>query len=830
MPRTKRFIRWWTATVPAHLVLAFLASSVIPPLLSGRTLHGHLFAQTNVEPDIPEKEGKITSALRANPQPPKVDGHLNDVIWRRAQIISDFTQEDPENGKQPTEKTEVRVAFDEEAVYVAVRSFDSEPDQIIGRLTRRDVYSESDWIRIVFDSQHDHQTGYSFSVNPAGVQRDKLLYDDTQSDELWDAVWEVKTQIDDQGWTSEFRIPFSILRFPQGREQAWGFNVWRTINRKNETIAWIYKPRDAFGEVSRFGHLVGIGKIESPRHLETLPYFVSRETLEPDQRDFFSALGADLKYGIGSAFTLDATINPDFGQVEADPSVLNLSAFETFFPEKRPFFIEGSKIFRTPFTLFHSRRIGKSPERFKIEKGDQVLERPEITTVVGAAKLSGKTSTGISFGIMNAVTANEYAKVIDTAGQQLDRLIEPLTNYFVGRLKKDVLEGNSFVGLLATAVNRNGSESAHTSGIDWNLKLKHNAYSFSGQIAASYAGPSIDRKAGYGADITFAKTGGKWVRGHVNFSLESPEFRINDLGFLKRNNWIGTSFGVQILTPDPVGFVRRSFNDLGGWFGWNYNGNILSNGISTSNSIELMNYWWIGGGFSHNFRRLSDFDTFRGGSLILQPADYNWSIWISSDSRKSVVVSPSSWGGWDESGSKSNGYQLSVSFKPSKRIQFRISGGYNISTDAAQWVDNVDDDDDGNVDHYVYGELDTKAFDATVEGTISFTKDLTLQIYMQPFIAVGNYAKIKELTRPLSLDFEPYDYGYNIDFNNKYLNSNVVLRWEYRPGSRIYFVWSQSRSDIAHPGQFRFFRDMKDLLYARGTHIFLIKVDYWLNM
>jgi len=796
------------------------------------------------EPDVPEKKGKVVRAVRVN-SPPRIDGRVDDKAWSRAQPISDFTQEEPENGEAPTESTKVWVVYDDQALYVAVRAYDSEPNKIVGRLTRRDQWSESDWIFIAIDSRHDHQTGFAFGVNPAGVKIDAYLYNDTREDESWDAVWDAETSIDSLGWCVEFKIPYSMLRFPPAERYTWGFNVSRRISRKKEEDVWVYKPRKASGGVSRFGHLVGIEGIKPHRRLEILPYVVSRSTFEPknplinpDGREFFQGLGADIKYGFGPGITLDLTINPDFGQVEADPSVLNLTVFETFFEEKRPFFIEGAKLFETPFTLFHSRRIGKRPGRFGVCSGDEVLKWPDCTTILGAAKLTGKTSGGTSFGVLDAVTAREYATVDsvvydETTGMEKrfrrKRLIEPLTNYFVGRLQQDLLQGNSTIGAIFTAVNRQNSESAYTGGVDWNLRFFHNTYSLSGQIAGSRAGPWDDRKNGYGIQFKLTKQAGKWIRGRLRFEAESPHFRINDLGYLRRNDWIGTGCWLQFRTQDPRWITRRTFHNFNTWVGWNFDRVNLSKGFNYNNSIQFLNYWWAGWGFSHNFKTYDDLDT-RGGPLIVDPPSTGAWLWFKSDSRKALQINPVIFFGRSEGGSHWWGVQLRVKIKPSPSLSLTFSPRYNRSFDAAQWVTNIDEDGDGTLDHFVYGELRSQVWDLTMRADMTFTRDLSFQFYMQPFIAVGRYSNFKELARPASFEFRPYQIDLNPDFNSKSLKSNAVLRWEYRPGSTLYVVWSQSRSDFSHPGDFSFGRDFGKLFTAQGQNIFLIKTSYWFNL
>ncbi len=778
-----------------------------------------------------EIERKVGTAIRVGTAPPKIDGHLDDPVWQNAPIMSDFRQDRPNRGELATEKTEIQIVYDDNFLYVAARLYDSEPDKIVGRLGRRDVWSESDWVVINIDSRHDRQTCYGFSVNPVGVQRDYFLYNDNQALPNWSGVWESETQIDEQSWTAEMKIPFSMFRFSQEKEQTWGFNPKRTMARNNEISCWCYTPEGESGIVSLFGDLTGFSDLKSPRRLEILPYIVSKAEVIPGDDEFHFDAGSDFKYGLSSNFTLDGTINPDFGQVEADPSVLNLTAFETFFSEQRPFFIEGGDIFTTNLKLFHSRRIGKSPGWFKTEPGDTITDKPKGTTIIGAVKLTGKTSNGLSVALLNAVTAKEYATITDTSGNEHERLIEPITNYFVGRLEKEFSKERSTVGLLATAVNRDGSKSAYAGGLDWDLKFKRNMYNFNGQIVSSQTELREEDKTGYGLDAKLSKKSGKWFRADLHYEMQSPELQLNDIGFLSRNDWIGTDFLLQFRTEEPMGIIRESSNNFKGFFGWNYDDYNLLKRMEFSNSIKFMNYWETGITFKHNFEVTDDSDTFRGGTLIKSPASNYGEFWFLSDNRKVIYINPKIWFESDDNDGKENGYELKITLNPATNLLFELSSRYTKEKETIQWVENKTTvTTNGILIDYIYGQLDSEVFDFTLKSTMTFTRDLTLQLYLQPFIAVGEYSDLKKLVKPNSLDFEPYSYNQNLDFNRKNLNSNVVLRWEYRPSSRVYFVWSQSRSDSNNHGQFRLGKDLNDLFSAEGEHIFLIKVDYWLNL
>jgi hypothetical protein len=561
-----------------------------------------------------------------------------------------------------------------------------------------------------------------------------------------------------------------------------------------------------------------------------------------------------LRYGLSTNLSINATINPDFGQVEADPAVLNLSVFETFFEEQRPFFVEGSTIFKIN-NLFYSRRIGKRPGHFSIPSKAKTIDQPDATTILGAAKLTGKTASQTSIGIMEAVTAPEYANIEETVTEpttglsrtkRREHLIEPLTNYFVGRVQQDVLKGNSSVGILTTVVNRKDAEDAYVGAMDWNLKFGKNAHQFTSTIGASRIGVrklnfrTQDWESGYLAGFTYDKTSG-WLRGGTWFSVCSPGFNPNDLGFIEQVNRLFPSFWVEFRKEQPWGPFHRLSLDVNGGIGWNFRHEWagqterwvnLGKGVEFGFHPQLKNFWSGAIGVYHHFEGLDDMDT-RGGPLIVKPADTSIEGWLEGDSRQSIIPDFSFSWRRNVEGSVRRGFGIGLRIKPAPNVEFHIGPGYNWELNKAQWVTNVDDDGDGVYDHFVYGELKSQTLDLTTRLDVIFTPSLSLQFYMQPFIAVGDYKNIKELARPKSYDFIPYTgLDFNPDFHQRSLRSNMVLRWEYRQGSTLFAVWSQTRSasfDTDSPS-LSLLSDLRDSFADEGQNIFLIKLNYWLGI
>jgi hypothetical protein len=789
---------------------------------------------------VPAEERMVKEyrAVRTE-QAPKMDGRLDDPCWAASPPETSFTQRFPDERKASTEKTEFRVLYDNANLYIGVRAFDKSPKGIVGRLARRDAGVSSDWIQIDLDPYHDHLTGLSIAVNPAGTKLDWSYYNDEEQDMSWDGVWEAIPSRDSLGWSAEFRIPFSILRFKPGPDLTFGFNVNRVVSRRKEESLWEPIYHGESGWMSKAGHLTGLADIARSRHLELLPYALSRVDSKPKDpltnpkgTSFAQRLGLDLKYGLASNLTMDATAYPDFGQVEADPMVLNLSAYETFYPEKRPFFLEGATTFNTPMTLFYSRRIGKAltegETRYDVNYGtDEVKKFPEFATILGAGKLTGKAGN-VSLGLLNGVTGEAYATV-DSSGTERRRLVEPLTNYFVGRTRADF--GSSSLGLLGTAVSRKGSEPAAAGGLDWRWRFAKNTYGFTGQLAGSRVGTTGDRRNGWGTDVKLSKDSGKYLRGNVGYRTFSPELRINDLGYLRRNDWTIGYGTLEIVKEDrPFGPFRSAELSLTDQYAQNFQREKLLREKSLEVDLSTRNFWYFGGGGGWDDQVYDDRVT-RGGPVMASPATTWFFGWLNSDTRKVLSVNPNAsvWSAQD--GSRGGQASLYTVLNPASNFNVTFGPGYSWSWNLAQWVTNVDDNGDGVYDHFVFGELRSRTLDLTTRANITFTPNLSFQLYVQPYLATGHYERTKELLFAKSYEFGPYDPGYSPDFNEKSLRGNAVLRWEYRPGSTLYLVWSQNRYEgIADPGDFSPRRDLSTLIRAQGENVFMMKVNYWFNL
>ncbi len=773
-------------------------------------------------------------------QPPQIDGFLNDEAWNLAQPATDFIQRDPDEGRPATERTEVRVLYDDEALYIGAMMFDARPQEIVARLTRRDNIVESDRFAVFVDSFHDHQTCYRFGVNAAGVKVDVLHYDDgNREDQSWDAVWDVETQILPNGWSVEMKLPLRIFRYRSDvEEQDWGINFLRLITRRGERADWIFIPKSQSGFVSRFGHLAGLRNLPSPRRLEVLPFIVSKQDWQPTRpfqrpvQKFTGDAGLDVKVNLSNNVLLDATINPDFGQVEADPSVLNLTTFETFYPEKRPFFIEGTQIIRfTTFGddfgpgMFYSRRIGRalSSSEVTVPPGGTILHLPQTTTILGAAKLTGKTNSGLSVGVLQAFTAEMRARVADSTGATSEQVIEPLAHYNIVRLRQDVQE-NSVVGMIMTSTAKQRRLPGLTGGVDWNLKFDNNTYQVDGFLAASYTKNFVTtRGLGTAGKAAFSRIAAEHWLWSASVDFTSKEYNINDVGFFRRPNDYGVVGSMTYKEDRPAELVRNYRLTLFAHERRNFDEANLIRELNLRSSILFTNYWELDLNVGMNVGKYDDRET-RGNGLYARPTAYEFNIGAETDGRKDAVVSLSWHTAWDAKRKREWGPIASFSFRPVSWMEYAFSAGYNRVRNQEAWVENVELPS-GRTS--IFADRSTDEVNMTLRSTLTFMRDLTLQFYGQIFLAKGHFENTRRLIG--TADFAAYPLSSSHDFNAQALNTNLVLRWEYVPGSTLFLVWSHARRG-GSSDYFRSFKDnLVDTFRLPPANVLLLKVSYWWN-
>jgi len=834
----------------------------------------------------PVQVGQGPDSLRADPpaarailalEAPAIDGRGDDPVWRRTPAIRDFTEWDPTEGKAPRFPTEAHIAYDRANLYIFVRCFDPHPDSIIRRIGRRDNFPRSDRATVMIDSYRDRRTGYEFGVTAAGGRYDAAIYNDGDEDAAWDAVWEVATRIDSLGWTAEFRIPLSQMRYGPQREHSFGVAILRDLWRYNERISWPMFRRSAAGLVSQFIEVAGFDDLEAPRRLEAAPYVVAKNEQRiadggRERAQEFSA-GADLKYRVATNLTLDATINPDFGQVEADPGVLNLTAYETFFPEQRPFFVVGRGLFDVRVHcnnvncgnegLFYSRRIGRAPTLAE-QYGD--ASSPAATTIIGAGKLTGRLGGGLRIGVLDAVTAR--MRGVD------DRTIEPATNYAVVRLDQDYLRGDGSVGAEVTTVHRRLDawstpylpSASYAGAVTFRQKLFNRTYEVSGMVAGSrVAGdtavidatqrspvhyyqrpdaglpydPARTSLAGDAEEITFAKVAGRHVVFETAWQRRSPGFEVNDLGYLQRagnHNW-ATWIGYFDRQPRAL---YRSFQWNWNWSQiWTTEGLPLERAANTNLNVTLRNNWGIH--FSGTLGQLGatyDDRAARGGPAVRQDPYVSPSIYVNGDDRRRLVpeIEFNLFRGGAGHG-RSVGVRPGLDVKVSSRFTVGMSVNWSKNDNGYQWYGNATDS--AGVAHYGFARLQQTTTSITARFDYALTPTMTLQVYAQPFIAKGTYSELRELSatpRAAAYDdrYQPYyDAEAAADpggFNYKQFRSNVVFRWEYLPGSILFVVWTQGREGVVgQEGGENLGGDLRDLFRLPADNTFLVKISYWLN-
>jgi len=857
---------------------------------------------------LEKKRYKATRITEA----PEINGTLDEAVWKSGEWIDDFTQNEPYNGQKPSQRTEFAILFDDDNIYVGIKNFDSHPDSIVNRLTRRDN-ADGDLSGVIFDSFHDLRTAFLFGVASSGVKYDMMFTEDGQNqDESWDPNWWVKTSINEEGWIAEMKIPFSQVRFDKNSGDVWGLNFARIIYRRNETDFWQHIPRDAPGLVHLFGEMTGLDNIKPRKIFDVTPYGVAKlETFEKEPGNPFAFKengrkyglngGLDAKIGITNNMTMDLTINPDFGQVEADPSQVNLTAYETYFSERRPFFIEGNNI--TNFNiglgdgnqgndnLFYSRRIGRQPQGYPDLGDKEYADVPTFTNILGAAKLTGKTKDGLSLGFVEALTGGMWAEVRDSAGSTVRHgLVEPMTNYFVGRVQRDFREGNTLLGGIFTGTNRVvddnlGSymhKSAYTGGIDFTQFFKDKSWSFNLNTAFSLVNGSreaIERTQLSSAhyfqrpDNDYAEfdpnrtslfgSGGRMQitknNGHLNIlacvKWKTPGFEINDLGYMQQADQMLSVIWAGYNVWDPKGIYRRWNINGDIYLVNNFGGDIMAKGIEWNGNMGFRNYWsaWTGGNF--DLGGLSS-DNLRGGPIMKYPGSINGRAGFSTDYRKKIVLEYFINGnlGFEES-HNSMYTELSINFKPTDYLSFSLSPEFSKSQSDLQYVTKTSYN--GN-DRYIFGSIDRKTLSASLRVSFNLSPDLTLQYWGQPYVASGKYYDYKMISDPLAerqsdryWTYTPVQTEYDIEANRYYIDednsgtsdysfgnnnfnyqfwlSNLVIRWEYDPGSSVYIVWSQSRNFYNGSGRLDYFNDLGDLFNKDNNiphNVFLIKFSY----
>ena len=858
--------------------------------------------------------------------PITLDGRLDESAWAASTPATDFRQYEPNEGLPATQRTEVRMLYDDAALYIGARMFDSLGARGVRTfLTRRDQQNDGDYLEIIFDTFHDHTGRTIFQVNPSRVKTDAGQAS-SFTDPSWDPIWEVETAIDSLGWTAEIRIPFAQLRFSRDADQSWGLQIWRYVERIRETSMWSFWKRTESGGPPFFGHVDGIRVVERPRGIELLPYFVSRAAYVPipaaelgnpfrDESEYTVRVGGDLKALLFSNLTLDLTVNPDFGQVELDPAVVNLTAFETSFSEKRPFFIEGSGLFGfgglkcyycsnvSSMSLYYSRRIGRQP-RGSPPDSISYLDRPDNATILGAAKITGRTRGGYQIGLLEAVTKSEDANIAFSNGARGEREVEPLTSYFVGRVKKNFAGGRGFLGAIATSTARRFREDylksampthSEAVGVDWEHWWKNQTYRIMSNVAVSNVSgdstiikglqessaryfnrpdrahgdngvfsdrydPTATWLRGFGGYVRGSKESGDWLfESSLNF--RSPGFEVNDLAFLTRADYVWMNANVFRQWQKPTKRYRQAYWIAGGQQQFNFDGDRTDLQLQNYVEVQLPNYWWVNSGQMYRPEVFEDRLT-RGGPVVKRPATWILFANASTDGRKRVSAEIGPEAVWNAEGGRSYSLYTEVRVKPASNILIELEPIYSYNKGTAQFVQSFSDT---TANHFydrrvVFSDIEQHSLELGTRLNVTFTPTLSLELFAQPLISSGDYENFKEFVAPRTLEKRAFDATQliarrdttgritryvldadrnaatdsltfnNPDFNFRSLRGNALLRWEYRPGSTVFLVWTQSRESQGPVGNFQFSRDRSALFDAKPDNVFLIKVNYWIGL
>jgi hypothetical protein len=842
---------------------------------------------------------RIYTTTRLLVTPPVIDGRLDDEAWQtQGEWAGSYTQQMPVEGAPPTEPTELKILYDDKYLYYAIRAYD-DPAKIHYYPGRRDDFGEYavDVVGICFDSYNDKRTGFEFDLTASGGKIDLILGNgETEWDTTWDAVWDGKVAHDEKGWTAEARIPLNQLRYSKQKEQVWGMHAWRWLTRNLEESQWQLIPRQNTGRLYQLGELHGIHDLPPSRHVELLPHVLGKAASGPsfpgDDTETTGSLGLDAKVGLTTNFTLDATVNPDFGQVEADPSVLNLTAYETFYEEKRPFFLEGRKIL--DFTiededqLFYSRRVGQPPS-LEISPGPgDTVRTPEATTILGALKVSGKTNDGLSVAALQSFTQKEHAEVTGSFGTT-SPVVEPFGSYTAARVQKDWSKGNTILGGMVTSTHRWISDpsldflpsQAWSGGVDfahyfadrfWVLEARGIASRVEGDpqaILQLQTGPvhyyqrpdatylHVDENAtslsGHGGSVLFGTSGRGRFRATAHYHWYSPGLELNDIGYLRQADVKANQVFLGWVEPRPKGIFREYSFEVSRQDQWDWGGLHTSSATVGEASATFRNRWSVSGHVAYN--QLVDTRALFGGPALRSSDFWVASLRVGSDNSRRVSVSVRGERDWTlEGGTVSNDLSGQVSLRPSGRITFSATGEYLRLEDDLQYVGTEQTADGAR---WLLGRNNEHLWNVTFRVNLAITPDLTVTYYGSPFIASSRFTDLRKATDTLAPAYEdrfhrfgPDEIAYsnvanayvikeadggplytlpNPDFAVRQFQSNLVLRWEYKPGSALYVVWQQGRNGGEHYWNDSFHQNWNALWNTPADNVFLVKFSYWFS-
>jgi len=819
---------------------------------------------------------------------PRIDGHLDDECWKTVGTWDgDFIQQQPHQAQPPSQQTEIKILYDDKYLYIGIIAHDNEPGKMSPLLGPRDDYSVGDIAGVALDTYHDKQTAFEFNLTAAGQKVDLMHLGEYGWDINWNAVWDGKTSVGDSAWYAEMRIPFTQIRFANKEEHVWGMHIWRYIYRLAEESQWKLIPIDAPAMVYIFGELRGIKDISNKRNFEVMPYGKARYVTDSYDNQRFG-FGVDGKIGVTSDFTLDYTFNPDFGQVEADPSELNLTSYEVFYDEKRPFFLEGNNIMEYSSgsdMLYYSRRIGHSPSYVpSVDEGaGESLSMPDNTSIINALKLTGKNKKGFSMGFVNSITAGEDA-IIRSGDTKETVAAEPFTNYTIGRAKQDFNHGNTVIGGMVTSTIRNIKDehleflpdNSLVGGFDFEHNWQNRKYFITGKSFFSNVNgsetaitqlqrnsrhyyqredadhldynPDLTRLSGWGGDISGGKRSGKF-RINGNLEWRSPGVELNDLGYLKQADYIDEEANIEYRVNKPKGILLSYRLRLRQGHVWSYGGENLQDDLYFYSTFKYKNFWQTDFSAKRIFRNI-DTRVLRGGPSMRIDPENKLVAAVSTNSQKDLLVGlTGSFVRNDDKITKENTYSFIVYWRVSNRFNLSSQSVFSAERDNNQYLKYKTID---SKRQYLVGQLDRQTFYTTLRAEFFITPEFSLQYYGSPYVSTGQYLDYRRvadskaqnlndrfefLTRTNDAllvdgannvyhDFSDYDF--NFDFQE--LNSNFVARWEYKTGSTVYFVWTHTRSNYDEVYNSSLFDSLKGIGKLSSQNAFMIKLSYWFSL
>lgn len=867
-------------------VLLLLILSIVSLMSLGQNIDYTLSDDSLVNVHASNK--RIYYTCRTN-SIPKIDGILNDKCWELVgEWDGGFIQQQPHQAKAPSQKTEVKILYDDKYLYVAFKCYDNEPEKMNPILGRRDDYTVGDIAGIAFDSYNDKQTAFEFNLTSAGQKVDLMHMGEYGWDFNWDAVWNGKTSVGDSAWFAEMRIPFTQIRFSNNKEHIWGMHIWRWIYRLQEESQWKLIPVDAPAMVYIFGELRGIKDIPYKRNFEVMPYTKAKYIIDSNNKQNFG-VGLDGKIGVTSNFTLDYTINPDFGQVEADPSELNLTSYETFYEEKRPFFLEGKSIleYNAGFDqLFYSRRIGAAPSYSPVVDDDEELLMPDNTSIIDALKLTGKNKSGLSVGVVNSMTANENA-IITTGSSEEKKAVEPFTNYFVGRIKQDFNNGSTTLGGIVTSTVRNIKDehleflpdNSFVGGFDFehnwlNRKYFVSAKNFFSKVKGSEVAISrLQRSSqhlyqrddadhleynseltslkGWGGELRGGKRSGKFrLTGKLDW--RSPGVDLNDVGYMRQADYIKQDLGLVYNLNKPNGILLNYMFLLNQRHHWSFGGENLKDEFDTHFRFRTKNYWTFDFDLDRTYNEI-DTRQLRGGPSLRIDGNTSGEIFIQTNKSRDLNFSAGvDFTRYDDKITSENEYTFIFNWLINNCITISSHTEFSTGIDNSQyvfqkWVNEQKE--------FIVGKIDRQTIYTTLRAEYFISPELSLQYYGSPYASIGKYLDYRKVEDSKSRDLNErysflnvieneegkylYDDENNLvhdfadsnpDFNFQEFSSNFVARWEYKTGSTLYFVWTNTRSRYEDVYNSSIFNSFNDIMKVKPQNAFMIKLSYWFSL